>query len=82
MEKTNERGELIMEKITAYKRAGKFGMNTLKDKYVKRLADACKDGFRCCLIDKEDELEVQKLFFNDEHYYFTEQDDELWLNWE
>lgn len=71
-----------MEKITAYKRAGKFGMNTLKDKYVKRLADACKDGFRCCLIDKEDELEVQKLFFNDEHYYFTEQDDELWLNWE
>ena len=37
-------------------------MDTLKDKYVKWLADACKDGFRCCLIDKEDELEVQKLF--------------------
>ena len=31
-------------------------MDTLKDKYVKRLANACKDGFTCCLIDKEDEL--------------------------
>lgn len=57
-------------------------MNTLKEKYVKRLANACKDGFRCCLIDKEDEVEVQKLFFNDDHYYFTEQEDEFWLNWE
>ena len=57
-------------------------MDTLKDKYVKRLANACKDGFRCCLIDKEDELEVQKLFFNEKHYYFTEQEDKLWLNWE
>lgn len=54
--------------------------NTLRDKYLKRLADACKDGFRGCLIDKADEMEVQKLFFNDEHYYFTEQDDELWLH--
>ena len=31
---------------------------------------------------KEDELEVQKLFFNEKHYYFTEQEDKLWLNWE
>ena len=61
---------------------GRETMNALKEKYVKRLADAWKDGFRCCLIDKVDELEVQKLFFDDDHYYFTEQDDELWLNLE
>ena len=55
----------------------------LREKYVKRLADACKLGFRGCLIDKQDELEVQRIFFEDDHYYFTEQEDgELWLNWE
>ena len=55
----------------------------MREKYVKRLDDACKLGFRCCLIDKEDELEVQRIFFEDDYYYFTEQEDgELWLNWE
>lgn len=43
----------------------------MREKYVKRLADACKLGFRFCLIDKEDELEVQRIFFEDDHYYFT-----------
>ena len=56
---------------------------TKKEKYVKRLADALENGFRGCLIDKQDELEVQRIFFEDDHYYFTEQEDgELWLNWE
>ena len=55
----------------------------MKEKYIKRLAEACKLGFRGCPIDKQDELEVQRIFFEDDHYYFTEQEDgELWLNWE
>lgn len=57
-------------------------VSDLKDKYIKRLADAGKNGFRCCLIDSEDKIEVQKIFFNDDHYYFTEQEGEMWLNWE
>ena len=56
---------------------------TKKEKYVKRLADALENGFRGCLIDRQDELDVQRIFFEDDHYYFTEQEDgELWLNWE
>lgn len=55
----------------------------MKEKYIKRLAEFCKLGFRCCPIDKQDELQVQRIFFEDDHYYFTEQEDgELWLNWE
>ena len=45
----------------------------LRAKYIGRLADAIKDGFTGCLIDEADELEVQRLFFSDDHYYFTEQ---------
>ena len=42
----------------------------LKTKYVKRLSNAWKDGFRCCLIDKDDESDVQKLFFEDDLKYW------------
>ena len=55
----------------------------MKEKYIKRLAEFSKLGLRGCPIDKQDELQVQRIFFDDDHYYFAEQDDgELWLYWE
>ena len=55
----------------------------IKDKYIKRLIEAQNDGFLSCIIEKEEELEVQKIFFKDDHYYFLEDENSrLWLSWE
>lgn len=54
----------------------------LKDKYLERLSGYGKyDGYRDCPVDNEDIEEVRKIF-SDDHYYFTTQDGETWLNWE
>lgn len=58
-------------------------MGNLEKKYIDRLEDYLKEGFRSCPIDKCDEEEVQKIFFHNDHYYFAEDENSvLWLNWE
>lgn len=53
----------------------------MEDKYLERLSDYGKFGYRGCPVDNKDIKEVREIF-SDDHYYFTIQDGETWLNWE